>query len=322
MERPFRFCLLLILGMAIPIGFLLTPLYIRHHVYGKYHIPVSSTETRLLDHKISTVWCESEKIAINTTFNAYLMSDLPQFENSTRTYWTTKHYNLRAEEREYWGFYLPKGSSLSVSLCARYDGGKVVIFKGKRNMKKCARREEDDEPDDEHELSDEDDDYLTDDDLEDTEEEDSSVSSSEEEFTNECHGAMFNQTLIPTTHCESITKWQPKNVVSYRVTTSDYYYVLVTSLNSLFQNTIVSNITLTKPIYNLTTPVTVCQNVTECTLSFSFGSWQKVILEMPEEQDWQTYVAEVECQPRAMLYFPFYLAIPISILCFAFKGKK
>lgn len=320
MDRSFRFCILLTLGVMIPALFMVVPLYLRHNTYATYHIPVSSTDSRVLAHHVSTVWCESERIVMNTTFNAFLVGASPSFENTTRTYWTTKHFDLRSEEREYWGFYLPKDSVMTLGLCARYDGAKIVVLKGKRNIKKCVKHE-DDEYEDGSEMSDEDDDYLTDDDAYETGDEDSSLSSSEEDFNKECRGALFNQTLTPVTACND-THWQVKDIVSYTVPSSDYYYVLFSSLNNIHVNKIISKITLRKPIYDVRAATDSCLNATVCEFPFSFASSEHVVLEIPDAEDWIVDAAEISCQPRTMLYFPFYLGVPISILFFAFRGSK
>ncbi|GAB6031960.1 hypothetical protein CHUAL_010341 [Chamberlinius hualienensis] len=320
MELPYHFCLVLTLGMVISVGFLLTPLYIRYNIYGKYQIQVGSTETIFLDHQISTVWCKSEKISINKSFNAYLINELPHFENITRTYWTTKHYNLGSEEREYVGFQMPNGSSMSISLCSHYHGAKVMIFKGKRNMKKCVRHDVNTKKtDDKFEVSEEDNDYLTGNDLDEVDDDDNS-SVSQEENLKECRDYSLVENVAPSVRCNNSKHWESTTVISYKITSTDYYYALVTSLNNLYRNTIVSNITLIKPIYNVTKPIDICQNVTECTMQFSFASSEAVVLEMSNEDDWHTDVAEIECQPRAIMYFPFYLSIPIIILCLSFKN--
>lgn len=325
MDRSFRFCILLTLGVMIPVTFMVVPLYLRHHTYATYHIPVSSTDSRVLNHHVSTVWCESERISMNSSFNAYLVREAPQFENTTRTYWTTKHFDLRSEEREYWGFYLPKGSTMTLGICARYDGAKIFVFKGKRNMKKCVKREEDDDDDDDldegSELSDEDDDYLTDDDTYETAEEESSISSSEEDFDKECRGAIFNQTLTATLACNE-TRWMAKDIVSYTVPRSDYYYILFSSLNNIYANKIITNITLKKPMYDVRMATESCLNATSCEFPFSFASNEYVVLEIPNNEEWVAGVTEVACDPRTMLYFPFYLGVPISILFFAFRGSR
>lgn len=322
MDRSFRFCILLTLGVMIPALFMVVPLYLRHSTYATYHIPVSSTDSRVLNHRVSTVWCDSERITMNSTFNAYLVGNGgARFENTTRTYWTTKHFDLRSEEREYWGFYLPKDSVMTLGLCARYDGAKIVVLKGKRNIRKCVKHEDDDYGDEGSEMSDEDDDYLTDDDAYETPGDDSSLSSSEEDFNKECRGALFNQTLTPTAACND-TYWRAKDVVSYTVPSSDYYYVLFSSLNNIHVNRIVSEITLRKPVYDVRTVVDRCVNATVCEFPFSFASSEQVVLEVPDADEWIVDVAEISCQPRTMLYFPFYLGVPISILFFAFRGSR
>ncbi|GAB6019654.1 hypothetical protein CHUAL_001213 [Chamberlinius hualienensis] len=322
MDRSFKFCILLTLGVVIPFVFVMVPLYIRHQLYATYQLPVSSTDSRLLNYRASTFWCESEKIEMNSTFNAYLMHEKPVFENTTRTYWTTKEFHLLDEEREYWGFYLPKNTFITISACTRYPGSVLAVYKGKRNMKKCSNREDDDDEDEKE--SSEGDDHLTDNDefgME-TDDENSSISSSEEQFLEECHGALFNHTLVPIKHCDNTSNWQATDIINYNVTSSDYYYFLFSSYHNMKRNTIISKFTLRKSVFDVTRALQVCNNVTNCSLPLAFGSTEHVVLEMPNVTDWVVDAGNITCEPRTIVYFPFYLGVPISILCFAFRGMR
>lgn len=290
-------------------------------MFAPYQLPVSSTDSRLLNYRHSTFWCESETVVMNTTFNAYLMSDRPNFENATRTYWTTKEFHLLDEEREYWGFYLPKHTSITIYACTRYPSSTLSVYKGKRNMKKCSNREDDDEVGGKSES----DDYPTDNEghsVETDADENSSFSSSEEQFEQECRGALFNHSIVATKHCDSVSSWQATDVITYNVTSSDYFYFLFSSHDNLKRNTIISKFSLKKYVYNVTQSVKVCNNVTTCSLPLTFGSSEQVVLEMPDASEWVVDAGDVICEPRTIVYLPFYLAVPISILFFAFRGMR
>lgn len=38
---------------------------------------------------------------------------------------------------EYWGFYLMKGATVELKVCSRYDGSRILVVKGERNLKTC-----------------------------------------------------------------------------------------------------------------------------------------------------------------------------------------
>lgn len=38
---------------------------------------------------------------------------------------------------EYWGFYLMKGATVELKVCSRYDGSRILVVKGQRNLRTC-----------------------------------------------------------------------------------------------------------------------------------------------------------------------------------------
>lgn len=38
---------------------------------------------------------------------------------------------------EYWGFYLMKGATVELKVCSRYDGSRILVVKGERNLRTC-----------------------------------------------------------------------------------------------------------------------------------------------------------------------------------------
>lgn len=62
---------------------------------------------------------QSQVIKVNATFNAYLMNDEPKVENEVLPVSMTRHLILEDDMKEYWGFYLLRGSSVTVSTCVR-----------------------------------------------------------------------------------------------------------------------------------------------------------------------------------------------------------
>lgn len=46
--------------------------------------------------------------------------------------------DLSDDMKEYWGFYLLKGSTVTVSTCARWPGASLILIRGHRHLHECA----------------------------------------------------------------------------------------------------------------------------------------------------------------------------------------
>lgn len=53
--RVMRVCLL---GMILPSILIIGPLYLRHRVYSEQLYPLAMSDQRLIDGKVSTIWCQ------------------------------------------------------------------------------------------------------------------------------------------------------------------------------------------------------------------------------------------------------------------------
>lgn len=310
MDVSFRFGLWFLVAIAVPSILIAVPLYLRHRVYSSLTLAVVSSDFRVIDEHVSTVWCSGIRLHMNTTFNVYLLRERPRFENATRLYTTEKRFNLKEGEQEFWGFFLPRGSTVTVAGCARFDGAKLDVVKGKRLMRKCLRPgyiDSDEELSEESSMEDE---------------EESSFSSSEEAFNElHCMDTIFNQTFIPSIQCTA-DAWVAKDVISYTTPHTDYYYLVFSSTNSITRNSIFVTLMVNKVVYDVRSFLKKCFNSTKCEMPFTFASNEHVVLEVPDQSLWTADTIMSTCEPRTILYFPFYLGVPISILVFAFRGNK
>ncbi|KAJ6644651.1 Larval cuticle protein LCP-30 [Pseudolycoriella hygida] len=135
---PKRVIRLFLLGVTIPLLFIAIPLYLKHRVYDYQVYPVGMSDMRLIDNKVSTTWCQRQIVKANTTFNAFLMSDSPHVTKARVPVSMTRHLQLSDDMKEYWGFYLLKGSSVTVSTCARWPGASLILIRGHRHLHECA----------------------------------------------------------------------------------------------------------------------------------------------------------------------------------------
>ena len=68
---------------------------------------------------------------MNGSFNAYLLPTKPRLRRFRQHVTMTRKMILEDDIKEYWGFYLLRGSQVRLSTCARYVGSSFIIVKGK-----------------------------------------------------------------------------------------------------------------------------------------------------------------------------------------------
>lgn len=88
-------------------------------MYDNQLYPIGMSDMRLIDNRVSTTWCQKQLVKSNTTFNAFLMAKPPTVSKDRVRVTMTRHLKLSDDMKEYWGFYLLKGSKVTVTTCAR-----------------------------------------------------------------------------------------------------------------------------------------------------------------------------------------------------------
>ncbi|KAI9555307.1 hypothetical protein GHT06_017822 [Daphnia sinensis] len=129
---------LIIFGILLPTLFIVIPVYAKYVLYADTVVTFGASDMRLMDGHVSTSWCKSQHIQMNTSFDAYLMADRPTVTPKAQTLTMTREFELDDDLKEFWGFYLLKGSEVTVSSCARYLGANVMLIKGINSLKFCA----------------------------------------------------------------------------------------------------------------------------------------------------------------------------------------
>ncbi|EEB10391.1 conserved hypothetical protein [Pediculus humanus corporis] len=138
LKGPLRLTRLCALCIILPGCLIAGPLYLRYRVYSGQIYPVGMSDMRLVDNRISTTWCQKQLVKSNATFNAYLLPNEPQMKKKPIRVSMIRHLNLQDDMKEYWGFYLLKGSSFTVSTCCRWPGAFLTVIKGHKQLKECA----------------------------------------------------------------------------------------------------------------------------------------------------------------------------------------
>ncbi|XP_049799115.1 uncharacterized protein LOC126234467 [Schistocerca nitens] len=135
-RRVATFCLL---TAVLPTVLLVIPLYLRHSVFSDRMFEVAEDEILVLEtvEGISTVFCQGHSLKMNSTFNAFQLRTVPEIGTKMKSSKIIKKFSLHDDTWEYWGFFLPKGSAINVTLCSSNPGARMLIVKGDKTLKKC-----------------------------------------------------------------------------------------------------------------------------------------------------------------------------------------
>lgn len=75
---------------------------------------------------------------MNSPFNAFQMPGKPKMSSTKQKHIRLKKsMSLPDDTLEYWGFFLPTNSTVTVSVCSRYDGSRILVVKGEKNLRNC-----------------------------------------------------------------------------------------------------------------------------------------------------------------------------------------
>merc|ERR1719204_1206893 len=153
-KRLATFCLL---GVLLPILCLCIPLYMRFQALKPYVFMLTPSEMILLNHesRISTVWCSGQELKMNGTFNAYLLPHRPKLRQYRQHVTMKRKMVLEDDVKEFWGFYLLRGSRVRISTCSRHEGASFILVKDLKNARRCSYLGELDSAEESDEISEE-----------------------------------------------------------------------------------------------------------------------------------------------------------------------
>lgn len=133
-KRIFVFCLVTTIFPAILI---VLPLYLRHSKFADVHYKVAESDIFEIRDGISSVFCERHSLRMNTSFNAFQLTKKPAVSEIRKHIRLRKSMILPDDTLEYWGFYLLKGATVTLRVCSRYDGSRILVVKGDKDLKTC-----------------------------------------------------------------------------------------------------------------------------------------------------------------------------------------
>ncbi|KAK7084451.1 Peptidyl-prolyl isomerase cwc27 [Halocaridina rubra] len=141
MASAWRVISFFLVVFVLPTVLISLPLYARYHLYHARHLPMTETDTRALNHAVSSFWCQGQRVTSNGTLDAFLVAGSPQVQKKKRHVTLRRNLTLQHDDIEYWGVYLLEGSSFSLSTAARWPGGTLLVVRGEENLRKCFYRE-------------------------------------------------------------------------------------------------------------------------------------------------------------------------------------
>lgn len=149
--------------------------------------------------------------------------------------------------------------------------------------------------------------------------------SSSEEFLEQCKDSILVVDLEPSLDWEwrlNTNNIKPRNSWTIPVDSSDYYFFIFTSDNSIELNYLGFQLDMHRSTYDITSPLETCRNSTECIFPLAFTQTESVVVEVPAGEqldELHSFEVTTACQPRVPVYMVFILLVPFIILLFAFQ---
>lgn len=134
-KRVFAFCCL---TAILPACLIICPLYLKHQVFKDHIYHVTESDILEIRDGMSTIFCQEHRLKMNTSFNAFQLTKMPNLSTNRKHIRLTKEMELPDDTLEYWGFFLLKGATVKLKVCSRYVGARVMIVKGQKNLNTCA----------------------------------------------------------------------------------------------------------------------------------------------------------------------------------------
>ncbi|KAI8119299.1 hypothetical protein CVS40_9153 [Lucilia cuprina] len=136
-KRVLIFCILIVI---LPATLIVIPLYLRRTVFADVVYPVAESDIIEIRDGISSIFCQQHSLKMSSNFNAFQLAGRPEISTNH------KHIRLKTDSEsmtlpddtfEYWGFYLLKGARVLLKFCSRYDGARMLVVKGARELDTC-----------------------------------------------------------------------------------------------------------------------------------------------------------------------------------------
>lgn len=137
-KRVIVFC---IMTTILPTILITIPLYLRHVVFADVTYELAESDVIEIKNGISSVFCSAHSLEMNKSFNAIQLSQTPIVSTKRKHIRLKKSMTLPDDTLEYWGFYLLKGATVNLKVCSRYEGSRILVVRGERNLRTCGLME-------------------------------------------------------------------------------------------------------------------------------------------------------------------------------------
>lgn len=132
-----RVAIFCVMTTLLPTLLIITPLYLRHSVFTDVVIPVAESDVIAVVDGISSIFCQSHTLLMNSSFNAFQLNGVPELSSKRKHIRLKKSMTLPDDTLEYWGFYLLHGATVKLKVCSRYEGARLLVVRGERNLRTC-----------------------------------------------------------------------------------------------------------------------------------------------------------------------------------------
>ncbi|TMW52334.1 hypothetical protein DOY81_002591 [Sarcophaga bullata] len=133
-KRVLIFCILIVI---LPATLIVIPLYLRRTVFADVVYPVAESDIIEIRDGISSIFCQKHSLKMASHFNAFQLASRPEISTNHKHIRLKKSMTLPDDTFEYWGFYLLKGARVLLKFCSRYDGARMLVVKGARELDTC-----------------------------------------------------------------------------------------------------------------------------------------------------------------------------------------
>ncbi|XP_065164558.1 uncharacterized protein [Atheta coriaria] len=133
-KRVLIFCLMM---AVLPMILIITPLYLRHSVYADGKFEVAESDVLAIMDGVSSVFCSSHSLHMNSTFNAFQLRSSPQLSSKKKHLRLKKSMELPDDTLEYFGFFLLANSTVRLKACSRYPGSRLLVVRGDKRLDTC-----------------------------------------------------------------------------------------------------------------------------------------------------------------------------------------
>lgn len=133
-KRVLVFCIMIVI---LPATLIIMPLYLRKSIFSDVIYPVAESDIIEIRDGISSIFCAKHTLRMSSGFNAFQLQNKPEISTSRKHIRLKKSMTLPDDTLEYWGFFLLNGAKVSVKVCSRYSGSRILVVKGKRELKLC-----------------------------------------------------------------------------------------------------------------------------------------------------------------------------------------